>query len=115
MPKVARELSDAAVRKLSHGKVQGIGNTDKKPGAPCPAYHAVGGVAGLLLCCKPSGSRSWILRTKVGEVRRAYLIYLSVRSVSGTGRLLETWALDFLGPEELTCQNRKYVSHDYGE
>ena len=70
MPKVARELGDAVVRKLSHGEVQGIGNTDKKPGTPCPSYHAVGGVAGLLLCCKPSGSRSWILRTKVGEVRR---------------------------------------------
>jgi hypothetical protein len=70
MPKVARELGNAVVRKLSHGKVQGIGNTNKKQGTPCPAYHAVGGVAGLLLCCKPSGSRSWILRTRVGEVRR---------------------------------------------
>ena len=48
MPKVARERGDAVVRKVCHGKVPGIGNTDKKLGTPCPAYHAVGDVAGLL-------------------------------------------------------------------
>src|SRR5690606_29567507 len=45
-------------------------------GDPCTAFHAVGGVAGLLLVCRPpnvdqkQGSRSWILRTMVGDKRR---------------------------------------------
>ncbi|MEX0642124.1 MAG: integrase arm-type DNA-binding domain-containing protein [Pirellulales bacterium] len=40
------------------------------------AVHAVGGVSGLLLVCKPPpagqdiGARSWILRVKVGDKRR---------------------------------------------
>ncbi|PKR60067.1 tyrosine-type recombinase/integrase [Thalassospira lohafexi] len=64
MPKKAPELSAAAVRRLSWGE-------DGKP-----RYHAVGGVSGLLLQCRPplsetaSGSRSWILRTVVGAKRR---------------------------------------------
>ena len=35
-----------------------------------PGYHAVGTVAGLHLCVKESGARSWILRILVGGKRR---------------------------------------------
>lgn len=52
MPKKARELSAYQVRRI------------KRPG-----LHAVGGVAGLHLCVKPSGARSWILRIQVGDRR----------------------------------------------
>ena len=68
MPKKAKELKDAEVRKLGHGFIQGDDHPRK--GEPCAAYHAVGGVSGLLVCVKPSGSRSWILRTMVGGERR---------------------------------------------
>ena len=34
-----------------------------------PGYHPVGGVAGLLLCVKPSGAKSWVLRYASGETR----------------------------------------------
>lgn len=34
-----------------------------------PGLHAVGGVAGLYLLVKPAGTRSWILRVKVGDRR----------------------------------------------
>lgn len=76
MPKKAKELSDVQVRRLTHGVVKGTGRTSKKVGEPCPAYHAVGGVSGLLLQCRPPegdnkvGARSWILRTVVGTKRR---------------------------------------------
>ena len=59
MPKIAKELSALEVRRLS------------KPG-----WHAVGGVAGLLLQIKPPnhaevvGSRSWILRLQVAGQRQ---------------------------------------------
>lgn len=79
MPKVAKELSDAAVRKLKHGHVKGearpgtaAAKGQKQRGEPCTAYHPVGGVAGLLLCCKPSDARSWVLRTMVGDKRRDF-------------------------------------------
>lgn len=52
MPHKARELSALRVRRISE-----------------PGLHAVGGVAGLHLRVKPSGSRSWILRIKVGARR----------------------------------------------
>ncbi|MEY3942843.1 MAG: hypothetical protein RLZZ133_533, partial [Pseudomonadota bacterium] len=58
MPKIARELTDVAVRKI---------NT--------PGWHAVGGVAGLLLQVRnPTGSgsklsKSWVLRIKNGSRR----------------------------------------------
>lgn len=64
MPKKAPELSAAAVRRLTWGE-------DGKP-----RYHAVGGVSGLLLQCRPPatetamGGKSWILRTVVGAKRR---------------------------------------------
>lgn len=53
MPKKAKELSAAEVRRLS------------KPG-----LHAVGGVSGLLLQVTATGARSWILRAIVGGKRR---------------------------------------------
>jgi integrase len=53
MPKKAKELSAAQVRRLT------------KPG-----LHAVGGVSGLLLQVSPTGSQSWTLRTMVGTKRR---------------------------------------------
>lgn len=52
MPKRAKELQPAEVRRL------------KKPG-----YHPVGGVAGLMLCVKPSGAKSWVFRYSTGETR----------------------------------------------
>ncbi|MGM0857223.1 MAG: tyrosine-type recombinase/integrase [Pseudomonadota bacterium] len=35
-----------------------------------PGFHAVGGVSGLHLTVSETGARSWILRTKVGNLRR---------------------------------------------
>jgi integrase len=75
MPKLVKELSDVQVRRLSHGKILGDPKVSddtrkRKIGEPCVAYHPVGGVAGLLLKVTPSGARSWILRAKVGDLRR---------------------------------------------
>ncbi|MCG5513640.1 tyrosine-type recombinase/integrase [Ectothiorhodospira shaposhnikovii] len=53
MPKVAKELSALAVRRLS------------KPG-----LHAVGGVAGLLLRISDTGAKYWVLRATIGGKRR---------------------------------------------
>ena len=53
MPKKARELSAAEVRRL----------TD-------PGLYAVGGVAGLQLQVTKTGGRSWVFRIKVGDRRR---------------------------------------------
>ena len=53
MPKVARELSAIAVKRLT------------KPG-----LHAVGGVSGLQLQVTKTGARSWVLRTIIGAKRR---------------------------------------------
>lgn len=72
------------VRRLKHGTVKGAvekgggsGRSRKREvGAPCTAYHAVGGVSGLYLQCRPPqpgndiGARSWILRATVGGKRR---------------------------------------------
>jgi len=55
MPKVAKELSAAEVRRL------------EKPGA-----HAVGGCAGLMIVVSKNKGRSWILRVRVGERRRDF-------------------------------------------
>ena len=51
MPRIAKELSAVSLRRLS------------------PGVHAVGGVAGLLLQVRASGSRSWLLRASVGGRR----------------------------------------------
>lgn len=53
MPKKAKELSAVEVKRLTKS-----------------GLHAVGGVAGLLLQVRPTGSRSWILRVKIGDRRR---------------------------------------------
>ncbi|MBX9793377.1 MAG: integrase arm-type DNA-binding domain-containing protein [Burkholderiaceae bacterium] len=55
MPKLAKELTAIEVRRLIQ-----------------PGLHAVGTVSGLCLCVKPTGARSWVLRTKIGN-RRAEL------------------------------------------
>jgi integrase len=54
MPIVARELSAVEVRRLA-GK---------------SGYHAVGGVAGLMLAVQPTLSTSWVLRVRIGGKRR---------------------------------------------
>ncbi|MFO7551797.1 MAG: integrase arm-type DNA-binding domain-containing protein [Haliea sp.] len=72
MPKIAKELSDAHVRRLKWGAVQSGPNQGK----PCPKFHAVGGVNGLYLQCTPPApgnetfARSWVLKTLVGRTRR---------------------------------------------
>lgn len=57
MPRVAKQLSHAAVRALKHS-----GTSDK------PEVYNVGGegVRGLLLQISPSGARSWLLRFTIG-------------------------------------------------
>ena len=62
MPTESKALSDMQVRKLSF-------KLDKN-GNPIPDRHPVGGVAGLKLYCKPSGSKSWVLRAMVGNKRK---------------------------------------------
>ncbi len=67
MPKAVKELSATEVKRLKYKVTNGT---------PKPAYHAVGGVSGLLLQCRPprepggAFARSWILRTVVGSKRR---------------------------------------------
>lgn len=56
MPRIAKPLTAVEVRRIDL--------TREKPG-----LHAVGTVAGLCLCLKPSGARSWVLRTKIGTRR----------------------------------------------
>lgn len=53
MPKVAKELSAAEVRRLTE-----------------PGFYAVGGVAGLHLTVKSEQARSWVLRARIGSLRR---------------------------------------------
>lgn len=55
MPKVAKPLTALEVRRLTEA-----------------GLHAVGTVSGLCLLVKPSGARSWVLRTTIGS-RRAEL------------------------------------------
>jgi integrase len=74
MPKIAQELGALQVKRLTHGAVKKAGK-GKKVGDPIPALHAVGGVKGLCLHCRPPrgpeaiGARSWILRIMVGDKR----------------------------------------------
>ena len=58
MPKIARELSAIEIKRLSF------------PGGNSNVTVAVGGVSGLLMQLMPSGSKTWLLRTKVGDKRR---------------------------------------------
>lgn len=53
MPRIAKPLEAIQIRHLS------------KPG-----YHAVGVVPGLMFQVTPTGSKSWVLRAKVGDKRR---------------------------------------------
>lgn len=75
MPKKAKELTPVEVKRLTWGTIKKT-EGNRKAGESCAAYHAVGGVAGLLLQCRPSptgaahGSRSWILRVVIGNKRR---------------------------------------------
>ena len=55
MPKKAKELSDAQIRRL----------------AKAPGFHAVGGVAGLHLQVRPPAA-SWVFKKKVGNCRREF-------------------------------------------
>jgi integrase len=55
VPKKARELSAAEVRRLTE-----------------PGRYPVGGAAGLLMQVTPNGARSWLLRIKVGDKRRDF-------------------------------------------
>jgi len=55
MPKQAKELTAAEVRRLVE-----------------PGTYAVGGCAGLMLVVRATGARSWILRARVGNRRRDF-------------------------------------------
>lgn len=60
MPRRAREWGPLEVKRASH------------PGTPeRNVWYAVGGVAGLLLQITPGDSKSWLLRTMVGDARRS--------------------------------------------
>ncbi len=58
MPKVASELTALDVKRLAH------------PGGKRNRLFSVGGVPGLHLQITPGGGRSWVLRAKVGTLRR---------------------------------------------
>ena len=58
MPKVAEELSALDVKRLAH------------PGGKRNVLFSVGGVPGLYMQITPMGGRSWVLRVKVGALRR---------------------------------------------
>lgn len=58
MPKVAEELSALDVKRLAH------------PGGTRNVLFSVGGVTGLYMQITPRGGRSWVLRVKVGSLRR---------------------------------------------
>lgn len=63
MPKKAKELSAIEVKRLTVNT-----NAD---GVPYNTFHRVGGVSGLILQITPTGAKSWLLRTHVGEKRRS--------------------------------------------
>ncbi len=58
MPKIAAELTALEVKRLTN------------PGGHRNILFAVGGVPGLHLQITPNGGRSWVLRAKVGTMRR---------------------------------------------
>lgn len=60
MPKIAKELKPAAVQALKHA------------GGTGHAFHAVGGVSGLLLQITATGGRSWIMRARIGGQRKHF-------------------------------------------
>jgi integrase len=58
MPKMAEELTALDVKRLVH------------PGGKRNVLFSVGGVTGLYLQVTPNNGRSWVLRVKVGNLRR---------------------------------------------
>jgi len=58
MPRIASELSAVDVKRLAH------------PGGKRNVLYSVGGVPGLHLQLTPKDGRSWVLRAKVGTMRR---------------------------------------------
>jgi integrase len=58
VPKVANELTALDVKRLTH------------PGGKRNVLFSVGGVPGLHMQITPNGGRSWVLRVKVGSMRR---------------------------------------------
>jgi hypothetical protein len=58
MPRIAIELTALDVKRLTH------------PGGKRNVLRSVGGVPGLHLQINPNSGRSWVLRTKVGTLRR---------------------------------------------
>lgn len=58
MPRIAEELTALDVKRLAH------------PGGKRNVLFSVGGVTGLYLQVTPKGGRSWVLRIKVGTLRR---------------------------------------------
>ena len=65
MPRVASRLSDIHVRRLNH-----TGPKTTKSGKPRAVYVSVGGCAGLQIQVFPSGAKTWVLKTTVGDKRR---------------------------------------------
>ena len=53
MPRIAKELGPLEIKRLT-----------------ASGYHAVGGVAGLMLQVSEHNTKSWLLRVKVGDKRR---------------------------------------------
>jgi len=58
MPRISSELSAIDVKRLAH------------PGGKRNVLFSVGGVPGLHLQLTPGDGRSWVLRAKVGDLRR---------------------------------------------
>lgn len=75
MPRVAKELTAAEVRRIDR-----------------PGFHAVGGVPGLLLQVTAGGGRSWVLRVLVGNRRRGFGLgsfpYVSLAEARNKSRAL---------------------------
>ncbi|MEP2892914.1 integrase arm-type DNA-binding domain-containing protein [Roseibium sp.] len=60
MPRVAKELTALDVKRLCH------------PGKGANKTYSAGGVPGLLMQITPNDTKTWLLRTTVGEVRKEY-------------------------------------------
>lgn len=55
MPRLATEMTPAQIKRLKH------------PGGDRPVLVAVGGISGLMIQVRPSGSKSWVLRGRYGK------------------------------------------------
>ena len=94
MPRVAKELSAVEVKRIN-----------------APGFHAVGGVPGLLLKVKPTGSRQWVLRAMVGAKRRDMGLggFPAVTLAQARERAREYRELIFQGHDPVE-QRRKRIS-----